>query len=159
MECTFCIKQHSKWILKEFLKNNSETVNYMFKNFPIPSHKNAQIEAEAAKCVEKIAWWKKYFEYLDWVYSSTQWGWEWYDIKKLTALSQKLWIDVNKFDSCLSKYETKEDVEREFMQWRMLWIESVPASLILNNETWEYSIITKEADFENIDELIRDISK
>lgn len=159
MECPYCIKQHTEWTIKDLLKNNSDKVNYLFKNFPLPAHKNAQIEAEAAKCVEKVAWWKKYFEFLDWVYSSTQGGWEWYDVKKLTTLSQKLWINKTKFNTCISKYETKEAVEREFMQWRMLWIESIPATLILNNETWEYSIITQEADFEDIDELIRDISK
>jgi len=157
MECEYCIKQHSKWIKEKILEDYNGKVNYMFKNFPLPTHKNAQINAEAAKCVEKIAWWEKYIEFVNSVFNNTNWGWEWYNIDKLTLLAEELSLDKNEFESCLSTSDTKDSVEREFTQWRMLWIEAVPANLIINNETWEYIITTEEVDYEDIEKVILDI--
>lgn len=159
MECEYCIKQHSKLIKDEILTNFSEKVNYLFKNFPLPTHKNSSIEAEAAKCVEKISGWEKYLEFIDNVFNNTTGWWEWYNIEDLPKLADELSVDKDKFETCMSESETKEVVEREFTQWRMLGIESVPANLIINNETWEYLIITEEIDYEDIEKIILDISE
>jgi len=159
MECDFCIKQHSKWITEKILEKYDDKVNYIFKNFPLPTHKNAKIEAEAAKCVENISVKEQYLEFINTVFSNTSWWWEWYNTEMLTDLAIKLWSDKEKFETCLLNLETKETVEREFTQWRMLWIESVPASLIINNKTWEYIIITEESNYEDIEKVILDISE
>jgi protein-disulfide isomerase len=55
MECPYCIKQHKKQIPSILLENYSDKINYSYKNFPIPAHKNASIEAQAAKCIEEIS--------------------------------------------------------------------------------------------------------
>lgn len=159
MECPFCIEQNKKWTIKTAMENNIEKVNYMYKNFPLPTHKNAQIEAEAAKCVEKIAGWEKYLEYIDAIFNVTKWGWEWYKIEDLPKLAAELMVDENQFNICLWEYETKEVVKKEFIQWRMLWIEAIPSNLIINNETWEYVIISEETSLDDIEDIIVDISK
>ncbi|MFK7779906.1 MAG: thioredoxin domain-containing protein [Candidatus Gracilibacteria bacterium] len=159
MECEFCIKQHSKGIKDQILENYSKQVNYIFKNFPLPAHKNARIEAEAAKCIERIAGSEKYIEFVDNVFSNTDGGGEGFNLEKLTVLAKELSINEDDFNTCITNSKTKEVVEREFSQGRMLGIEAVPANLIINNETGEYIIITEEVDYEDIEKIILDLLK
>jgi len=159
LECPFCIKSHKEWVNEKVLENYSDKVNLIFKNFPLPAHKNAQIEAEASKCVQNIAWWEKYLEYIDSIFSNTKWGWEWFKMKELNPLAEKLWINNKEFKTCLTNWDSKDQVEREFKQWAMLWINSVPSNLILNNKTWKYIIVSKVIDYKNMEKLIEEISR
>jgi len=159
LECPFCITQHNEWIQKQILENYSDKVNYMFKNFPLPSHKNAQIEAEAAKCVEKVAWWEKYIEYIDLIYNNTKWGWEWFKVEDLAPFAEKISVNKEELETCLSESATKDLVTKEFKQWIMLEIDSTPSNLIFNNKTWEYIIITETIDYKKLEEIILDLSK
>jgi hypothetical protein len=59
----------------------------------------------------------------------------------------------------MTKWETKSQVEKEFKQWTMLWIKSVPSKLILNNITWKYTIITELVDYDTLQWVIDEISK
>lgn len=159
MECTFCKSQHTSWVYNNILEKNDDKVNYIFKNFPLPTHKNAQKEAEASKCVENIAGWEKYLEYIGKIFTETKSGWEWYKIENLSTLAENMWVDKIKFNECFNNGMTKIQVEREFVQWRMLWIKSVPASLILNNMTWKYKIISEELDEKTLENMINEIIK
>lgn len=159
MECTFCKDQHTSWVYKNLLEKNKDNVNYAFKNFPLPAHKNAQKEAEASKCIEGIAGWEKYLEYIDNIFSKTKSWWEWYKLEELNTLAEKLNIDKTKFSECLTNGSTTTQVEKEFVQWRMLWIQSVPASLIINNETWKYQIVSEVVDDTTLEGIIGEISK
>ena len=126
--------------------------------------KNPQIgtnkkEAEASKCIELIAGWEKYLEYIDNIFTNTKSGWEWYKLEKLNTLAEKLKIDKSKFSECMTTNSTTTKVEKEFVQWRMLWIQSVPSSLIINNDTWEYKIVSEVIDDATLEWIISEISK
>jgi len=159
MECPYCIKQHKKQITNKILEKYYDKVNFSFKNFPIPAHKNSNIESQAAKCIENISWWNKYLEYIDNIFNNTKWWWEWFKVKDLSPLAEKLWVNTEKFNSCLSKWNTKDLVEKEFKQWVMLWINSVPSNLIINNKTGEYIIISETIDYKEMEKIILDILK
>ncbi len=159
MECSFCKIQHTSWIFKDILDKNTLKVNYIFKNFPLPWHKNAGKEAEASKCVENISWWEKYLEYIDEIFKNTKSGWEWYKLKDLSPLAVELKVDKSKFEKCFSSWVTTSQVEKEFIQWRMLWINSVPSILIINNDTWEYKIISEVMDFTTLESNINELLK
>ncbi len=159
LECDFCITQHSKWITSKILEKFDGKVNYIFKNFPLPAHKNSKLGAEAAKCIENISWKEKYIEFINTIFKTMYKDWEWYNLEKLTNLAIKIWTNKEKFNACLSNQDTKEIVEKEFIQWRMLWINSVPANMLINNKTWEYIIIFEETSYENIEKIILDISE
>jgi len=159
LECPYCITNHNSWINKKILEKNKDKVNYIFKNFPLPNHANSKIEAEAAKCVENISWWDKYMEYIDNIFNTTVWGWEWFKIEELYVLAEKLEINKEEFKNCLDNRKLKEQVEREFQQWVMLWINSVPSTLIINNESWKYKIISESIKLEDLELIINDISK
>ena len=159
LECEFCIKQHNEWINDKILESYNEKVNYIFKNFPLPTHKNSKTEAISAKCVESISWKEKYLEYIDNIFKNTKWGWEWFELSELEILSEKIWTDKEKYNRCINEKHTEGQVEKEFKQWIMLWINSVPSNLIINNVTWEYIIITETINYKKLENIILDILK
>lgn len=157
LECSFCKTQHINWIFNEALDKNKTNINYVFKNFPIPNHKNSEKEAQAGMCVYKLSWWEKYLKYIDSIFNETISGWEWYDLKKLPILAEKLEIDKNKFNECFSSWATINQIQKEFVQWRMLWVNSVPSSFIINNNTWEYKLITELMDYNTLEDIINEL--
>jgi hypothetical protein len=54
MECPYCINYHKENISGQMLEKYENNVNYIFKNFPLPAHKNANKESEAAICVKNL---------------------------------------------------------------------------------------------------------
>ncbi|MDD2871419.1 MAG: thioredoxin domain-containing protein [Candidatus Gracilibacteria bacterium] len=159
LECPFCIKDHNELDITKLIEGTGSSVNYIFKNFPLPSHKNAGIEAEASKCVESIAGGEKYLEYINNIFSTTKGGGEGYKIEDLSPLAKSLEVDTDKFEACMTNGETKSQVEKEFKQGAMLGINSVPSKLILNNVTGKYTIISEVTDTTKLQEIIDEISK
>lgn len=141
MECPFCIEYHNSKTINNVLEKYKET-NYIYKNFPLPIHKNAWSEALAAKCVEKVSDWEKYLEFIDTIFSDTKGWWEWYSLENIKSLLTKLKIDETKFNECYSNKENDSLVKKEFEQWLKLGIKSTPTSIIVNNHTWEYNILS-----------------
>lgn len=157
LECPYCIEQHNSWIIEELIETNSWTINYMFKNFPLASHQNSEIEAIASKCIEKDLWWEKYLEYIDNIFKETKWAWEWFNLEQLISLAWEFWIEEEKFSNCLEYDEIKKEVQNEFIEWMKLWIEAVPTNIILNNNTWDFYMISWKTTKEEIQEIIDDI--
>lgn len=157
LECPFCIIQHIEWNNTKILEKFENNVNYIFKNFPLPTHKNAKIEAQAVKCIENLEWWDKYHKYIDSIFNNTKWGWEWLKQEKLINLTDDFIINKENFEQCLKNWDTKEQVEKEFKQWIMLWINSVPSTVVINNKTWKYTIISEAIKYEELENIVNNI--
>lgn len=159
LECPYCITYHKKNISSKILEKYQGNINYIFKNFPLPVHKNANKEAEAAMCVKNLEWWEKYLEFINEIFNKTKGWWEGFDLNNLTSTAEKIWVNKDKFEECYNNWTYKKDVENEFNQWLKIWVNSVPSNLIINNETWEYlllSEIPEEKEFEKIiDEFLK----
>lgn len=154
IECEYCIDFHNSKILEEVINNNPEQINYIFKHFPLPNHQNSKIEAEASMCVQNLSEKDLYLDYLEKLFSNTNWWWEWLDKNKLSSFAWEFWIDSNIFEECLNEWTFSENIENEFNQWRKLGINSVPSTLILNNETWEYVLIKEKTSKEKIEDIV-----
>lgn len=50
LECPFCAKLHAAGTIDKILESYEGKVNFIFKHFPLPSHRNAQQLAEVTEC-------------------------------------------------------------------------------------------------------------
>lgn len=153
LECPYCIDYHKKNISNQILEKYPNKINYIFKNFPLPAHKNAQKESEAALCIKNLSSWTKYLEFINEIFNTTKGWWEWFDLNNLNLTVEKIWINKTDFEKCYNNWTYTKDVEVEFTQWLKLWINSVPSNIIINNKTWEYMLlpeVPEEADFEKV---------
>jgi len=154
LECTHCIDYHKSNIIWEIIESNPNKINYLYKNFPLPTNKNSYLEAKSSICVKNLSNNESYFKYIDKIYNTTKWWWEWLDLSNLWQIAEELWIKKDKFQECLKNNTYSEYVKNDFEQWIKLWINSVPSTIILNNETWEYLLIKEKAKKEEIIDII-----
>jgi protein-disulfide isomerase len=53
LECPFCIKLFKSSAIPNVIAANKDSVNYMFKHFPLPMHPNAIKQHEALECARE----------------------------------------------------------------------------------------------------------
>lgn len=142
-ECPFCIKLFKSNAIQNILAAKKDSVNYMFKHFPLPMHPNANKQHEAIECVREIAGDAKYFEFKKLIFSKAQ-GNNSFDNSSLWNLvKNELKLDEKKFTSCLDsgKYASKiEDSTNEGSN--LFEINGTPGTVIINNETGKYEVVS-----------------
>jgi len=154
-ECKHCIKYHKENTINKIIQKYWEKTNYIFKNFPLPKYINSQKQAQASLCVKKFEGWEKYLKFVDKIYNSTKWWWEWLDLEILPSLVEEIWWKKQDFKTCYEKDLTKQNVKNEFEQGLKMWINSVPSTLIINNETKEFVLLSEMTEFIEIEKIIK----
>lgn len=103
-ECPACAQAYP--IVKQLEKDYGDKVNFVFRNYPLTQHKNAQIAAEAAEAANAQG---KFWEMHDKLYEKqSEWGESDSPMDKFLVYAKDLGLDVNKFKSDVSssKYST-----------------------------------------------------
>ena len=159
LECPYCITYHNEGTINSVLEQNKDQLNYIFKNFPLPIHKNSKKEALAWKCIEKLSNWENYLNYVDTVFQTTKWGWEWYDLENIKIFIKDVNISEEDFDNCFKEEKNLKLVEKEFEHGRKLWITSTPSTVIINNTTGEYMILSWSVEVKELEEVINILKK
>ncbi len=159
LECPYCISYHNNGTIDSTLNEFNDDVNYIFKNFPLPIHKNSEKEALAWKCIEKLSNGENYLSYIDSVFSNTLWGGEWYDLENIATIVKDFNIEEKSFDDCYSNESNLELVKTEFEQWRKFWINSTPSSVIINNTTGEFIVLSWSVEQKELEDTINILKK
>lgn len=159
LECKYCINFHKSNILENIINKYPDDTNYIFKNFPLPKYKNSKTEAIASKCIEQLSNWKSYLDFINKIFNTTKWWWQWLELSKLWDFALELWIEKNDFEKCINNLESSTNVENEFNQSIELWINSVPSIIILNNQTWEYVLLKELTEQKTIEKTILNFLK
>jgi hypothetical protein len=61
----------------------------------------------------------------------------------LLALAAGKWVDATAIQNCFDNWETKDVVAEKFAMWAAnFWITGTPGNLLINNETWEFTIVS-----------------
>ena len=138
LECPYCAKLHNAWTIEAIEEKYSDKVNLVFNHFPLGFHANAQIWGEILEC----AWEEKGSDifykllsksYKDWNSTKT------FLIDEAVALG----ADKTALEKCLSENRYSEKVKNQMNIWSTLFnVTWTPWNVIINNETWEYEILS-----------------
>ncbi len=125
-ECPSCGAVHP--LLKE-IKNKyaDKSVQFVFRNYPLPQHANAFLAAEAAAEAGKQ---NKFWEFHDTLFENQQ---------KLTkedliSYAEKAGLDVQAFTTALDSNAHKEFIQRDMSDGKALGIKGTPTIFINNRE-------------------------
>lgn len=138
LECPYCKEFHNSWVIKQILASNSEDVNYALKNFPLTQiHAGAQYKAEAWLCVYELSGsTETYYSYIDKVFEK----WTSATDEDILAIVKELWVDEEKFSSCLTSGKHTSSVNADLTQWmnsfKVTW---TPSVIVVNNETGKWA--------------------
>lgn len=61
----------------------------------------------------------------------------------LLALAAEKWVDATALQNCFDNWDTKDIVAEKFaMGAENFWITGTPGNLLINNETWEFTVVS-----------------
>ena len=122
-ECPFCTRfweQTLPQIEKEYIATGK--VNFVYRDFPLSFHPNAQKAAEAAECAGEQG---KYWEMHDKIFETGALG-----ITSLKQHAVDLGLDSKKFDDCLDSGKYASEVQKDFQDGQAAGVTGTPAFFI-----------------------------
>lgn len=119
--CPACRRMHKT--VAEAMKHYGDKVRWVFKNFPLPSHKDARIAAEGALCAAGQG---RFWEYHDVLFETE----EEYTPDSLTAIADRLGLDAAVFRQCLDAGKHKAQVDKEVKSGLDAGLDAVPSTIV-----------------------------
>jgi|TARA_Y100000310_G_scaffold63439_2_gene58868 protein-disulfide isomerase len=123
-QCPFCKKAFEQSVLqvkKEYIDTGK--VRYIFRDFPLSFHPEAQSAAEASECADEQ---EKFWEYHDALYENQQGlGSDLY-----IQLAQQLGLDADKFKTCIDTGKYSQEVKDDFSYGSQIGVSGTPTFFI-----------------------------
>jgi len=119
--CPACRSAHET--VRRIRESYQDRVRWIFKDFPLKSHEDAEFLAEAAHCADaQGAFWK----YQDLLFSADGKP----DSESLAAYAGKLNLDVERFQSCLGNRKFRTRVEQNLQDAKQAGISATPTFIV-----------------------------
>lgn len=119
-ECPYC--QQMRPTLEKLEAEFKGKLAFLYKDFPLPTHANAQKAAEATRCAEAQG---KYWEYHDRLAITKQ-----LEPAALKSHARELKLDGARFDQCLDKGETAQIVKAQAAEAQALGLQGTPTFFV-----------------------------
>ncbi len=127
-QCPYCARYYND-AYKQIIENYVDTgkVKYIFRDFPLGFHANAQKASEAAECAGDQ---DKYWEYHDKLFENQQA----LEITNLKQYAVDLGLDTAEFNSCLDSGKHTSEVKKDFADGQKAGISGTPSFFIGNDK-------------------------
>lgn len=131
--CFMCpYTKQAEPIVKELLKKYGGKIRFVFRDFPLPTHKETKLHAIAADCaLEQGRYWEfhdKLFEIQEECGASSD------HRAMIEDAAKKLEIDVEKFDSCIESGRYDDEVDNDIDAGVKTGLAGTP-TFFINNRT------------------------
>ena len=124
-QCPYCKAFHQT--LQETLKGYGDKVLYVYKNYPLPIHPQAENAALAGECANEQG---KFTPYADNLFSKQdEWG-KTTGVQKFKEYARALGLDGAKFDSCLSGKKYQDLITASIEEGKKLGISGTPGTFV-----------------------------
>lgn len=120
-QCPFC--KRARATVQQILDTYKDKVHYVFRDFPLSFHKNAQKDAESAECAGEQG---KYWEYntLLWEKQGSQ------EVDQLKQYAKDMGLNANKFNECLDSGKFAKEIEKDESDGAAVGVTGTPAYFI-----------------------------
>lgn len=119
--CPACRKGHE--ISMEIREAYRGKIRWVFKDLPLERHKEARIQAEAARCARDQG---MFWDYQDMLFMSGQEMGH----QRLVDLAVELGMDRDRFESCLRSGRHREDIEADVRAAEEAGVEGTPTFIV-----------------------------
>ena len=123
-ECPFCTRFYSQTlgqIEREYIDTGK--VKFVYRDFPLSFHQNAQKAAEAAECAGKQ---DKYYEMHDLLFEKGVIG----GVSSFKQYANEIGLDTAEFNSCLDSGEMASEVQKDFQDGQRAGVQGTPSFFI-----------------------------
>jgi len=142
-ECPFCERFYSQTfnqIESEYIDNGK--VKFVYRDFPLNNHPNAQKAAEAAECAGEQG---KYYKMHDQLFESGVTG----GVTAFKEYAKTIGLDQEEFNSCLDSGAMASEVKKDMADGQKLGVRGTPAFFIngeLISGAQPYSVFKSKID-------------
>lgn len=131
---------------KQILNAYNGRILFVFRNFPLPQHQNAQISAEAAEAAGKQG---KFWEMHDLLYQNqTQWGESTNPMDYFLKYAQELKLDSNSFKKDVQNNSFQDVIQQDMNDGNAANVNATP-TFFINGEQF-----TQDATYDNVKQVI-----
>ena len=123
-ECPFCVRFYSetfKQIDEKYIKTGK--VKFVYRDFPLSFHQQAQKSAEAAECAGEQG---KYYNMHDLLFERGVAG----GVASFKSYAKEIGLDTVKFNTCLDSGEMASEVQKDFLDGQAAGIQGTPGFLV-----------------------------
>ncbi len=114
------------------LKQNEQTVKLIFKNLPLPNHKEAQPAALAALAANQQG---KFWEYHDKLFAEKK-----IEISDLDRIATELGLDMNKFKKDMSSSKLQKQLRADMLEAKQIGVTGTPTVFVNGRRLKQRSI-------------------
>jgi hypothetical protein len=138
--------------LKETYK---DSVNIYFNSFPLEFHKNAMPAARTIECLAEQKWADAFYSLIEKAFKDEK-----SDKDYLVAESVKLGANKANLEKCITDWKYDKKITEQQTFWTSTFgISGTPANILINNDTWEYEVLSGAVPFTafqtTIDKLLK----
>ncbi len=154
-ECPFCKNFHNLMII--VLAKYDGEVAWVYRHFPLDSlHSKARNEAEATECVASLGGNDAFWEYLDMIFESTPSN-NGLDEALLPIFAERVGVNVDDFNKCLSSGEFKEKVQNDLEMGISAGAKGTPYSVIISQDGTQIPLpgADEKKILETLDQLLK----
>ncbi|MEK7537610.1 MAG: thioredoxin domain-containing protein [Patescibacteria group bacterium] len=148
LECPFCKNFHPTML--KVMEEYQGKVNWVYRNYPLSFHANAQPEAEAALCVAKLGNADKHWAFIDKIFERTTSNGTGFALTALGPLAKEVGVNQDKFQKCLDSGEMKQRVLDETADGNTGGVSGTPSTLIVDRNGQTISGIPGAYPFEQV---------
>lgn len=131
-ECPYCqrhFKETHQQLVDEYIKTGKAIL--VFRDFPLSFHDpKATREAMAAECVGSLGGNEAYFKFHDLVYTNTPGNGTGLEDSVLADYASQAGVDVNKFNTCLSSDQFKDEIAKDIADGQKAGVQGTPAFIV-----------------------------
>ncbi len=138
LECPFCKDYHP--VVRQIIDDYKGQVAWVYRNFPLSFHLNAQKEAEAAECVADLGGNSKYWKFIDTLYERTTSNGTGFALDKLAPLAKEIGVDQTKFTTCLNSGKFSQKVKNDLSEGQKINVTGTPSTIVMINGTADKTI-------------------
>lgn len=155
LECPYCAKLHSSDVPAKIEETYGNQVNKYFQHFPLDFHKNAETAAMILECLAEQKWDSSFYSLIDKSFKDEK-----SDKDFLIAEAVKLGANKENLEKCVNDGKYKEKVKKQQSLWTSTFgVTWTPWNVLINNETWEYEVLSWAQPFENFKAIIDELLK
>lgn len=129
LECPFCKTFHST--MQQVVKDYGDKVAWVYRQYPLSFHQNAQKEAEASECVAELGGNEMFWKYIDAIYERTTSNGTGFALDKLQPLAEEVGVDGAKFKQCLDSGKYAKKVQDDEAGGAAAGIQGTPGTIIV----------------------------
>lgn len=148
LECPYCKKFHPT-LKDQAMKDYDGKIRWVYRQFPLSFHANAQKESEAALCVGQLGGGDKYWSFIDKIFERTNANGTGFALEALGPLAKEVGVNQTKFQKCLDGGEMKQQVADELADGGQGGASGTPTTFLVGPDGKALRMIPGAYPYEN----------